>query len=185
MIRRHADLFFNGHIHNYFRATVNGSGEKAEIGEGTTFVTTSPMGTKFDDYGGELDAVLTFQTGGQKDERQYFTYVEVSENGISVTAYQRTEAGDSNKKNCSDYTVIDSFTIAKQAAAEEPAEPSEPAKPAEPTEPEKPAEPAEPAAPEQKGLSPVVWALIGVGGAAVAAAVVVLILRRKKRSAAA
>ncbi len=167
------DLFFNGHIHNYFRATVNGSGEKAEIGEGTTFVTTSPMGTKFDDYGGELDAVLTFQTGGQKDERQYFTYVEVSENGISVTAYQRTEAGDPNKKNCSDYTVIDSFTIAKQAAAEEPAEPSEPAKP------------AEPAAPEQKGLSPIVWALISVGGAAVAAAVVVLILRRKKRSAAA
>ena len=179
------DLFFNGHIHNYFRATVNGSGEKAEIGEGTTFVTTSPMGTKFDDYGGELDAVLTFQTGGQKDERQYFTYVEVSENGISVTAYQRTEAGDPNKKNCSDYTVIDSFTIAKQAAAEEPAEPSEPAKPAEPTEPAEPEKPAEPAGPKQKGLSPVVWVLIGVGGAAAAAAVVVLILRRKKRSAAA
>ena len=179
------DLYFNGHIHDYFRATVDGDGEKAEIGEGTTFVTTSPMGTKFDDYGGELDDVLTFQTGGQKDERQYFTYVEVSESGVTVTAYQRTEAGDPNKKNCSDYTVIDSFTIAKQTEAAEPTESAEPAEPVKPAEPTEPTEPEEPAEPEQKGLSPIVWTLIGVGGAAVAAAVVVLILRRKKRSAAA
>ena len=172
------DLFFNGHIHNYFRATVNGSGEKAEIGEGTTFVTTSPMGTKFDEYGGELDAVLTFQTGGQKDERQYFTYVEVSENGISVTAYQRTEAGDPNKKNCSDYTVIDRFTIAKQATAD-PAEPSEPAEPAEPSEPAEPANPEEPEpAPEKKGVSPIVWVLIGAAVLSAAAAAIVLIRRR-------
>lgn len=180
------DLFFNGHIHNYFRATVNGKGEKAEIGEGTTFVTVSPMGPKFDDYGGELDDVLTFQTGGQKDERQYFAYVEVSESGITVTAYQRTEAGDANKKNCSDYTAIDSFTVAKQTEAAETMQPSEPAEPAEPAKPAEPTNPAEPAEPTEKGgVSPIVWVLVGVGGAAVAAAVVVWILRKKKRSAAA
>ncbi len=171
------DLFFNGHIHNYFRATVDGKGEKAEIGEGTTFVTVSPMGPKFDDYGGELDDVLSFQTGGQKDERQYFAYVEVSESGITVTAYQRTEAGDANKKNCSDYTAIDSFTVAKQANAADPADPAEPAESA------KPAEPAEPTGPKRP--SPIVWVLIGVGGAAVITAAVVLIVRRKKRGAAA
>lgn len=105
------DLFFNGHIHNYFRATVDGSGKKAEIGDGTTFVTVSPMGPKFDDYGGEIDDVLTFQTGGQTDERQYLAYVEVSEEGITVTAYQRTEAGDASLKKCADYTAIDTFRV--------------------------------------------------------------------------
>ena len=174
------DLFFNGHIHDYFRATVNGAGEKAEVGEGTTFVTSSPMGLKFDDYGGELDSVLDFQTGGQKDERQYFVYVEVSESGIKVTAYQRTEAGDANKKNCSDYTVIDTFTIAGEATETEPAQPSEPAVTPEPAQPSEPAESS-----EKQGLSPLAWGLIGVGGAAVIAAAVVLILRRKKRRASA
>ena len=175
------DLFFNGHIHNYFRATVDGTGSKAEIGEATTFVTTSPMGMKFDEYGGEIDDVLGFQTGGQADERQYFTYVEVSGDGITVTAYQRTEAGDATLKSCADYTVIDRFTIAKQATAD-PAEPSEPAEPAEPSEPAEPAEPAKPEepepAPEKKGVSPIVWVLIGAAVLSAAAAAIVLIRRR-------
>ena len=177
----HVDLFFNGHIHNYFRATVNGKGEKAAISEGTTFITTSPMGTKFDDYGGELDDVLTFQTGGQKDERQFFTYVEVTESGINVTAYQRTEAGDANKKNCADYTAIDSFTVSKET--EEPA-PAEPAATEQPSQPAQPSEPTEPAAetPAKKGPSPILWVLIGVGAAAVIAVVIALIQRKKKRS---
>ena len=163
------DLFFNGHIHNYFRATVDGTGSKAEIGDATTFVTTSPMGMKFDEYGGEIDDVLGFQTGGQADERQYFTYVEVSGDGITVTAYQRTEAGDATLKSCADYTVIDRFTIAKQSTAD-PAEPSEPAEPAKPEEPEP--------APEKKGVSPIVWVLIGIAALSAAAAAVVLIRRR-------
>ena len=172
------DLFFNGHIHNYFRATVDGTGSKAEIGEATTFVTTSPMGMKFDEYGGEIDDVLGFQTGGQADERQYFTYVEVSGDGITVTAYQRTEAGDATLKSCADYTVIDRFTIAKQATAD-PAEPSEPAEPAEPSEPAEPAKPEEPEpAPEKKGVSPIVWVLIGAAVLSAAAAAIVLIRRR-------
>ncbi len=104
-------LFFNGHIHNYFRATVDGQGNKAALGKGTTFITTSPMGPKFDDYGGEIDALLDFQTGGSFDARPYLTYVEVDETGITVTAYQRTEAGDASLRNCADYTVIDSFRL--------------------------------------------------------------------------
>lgn len=110
-------LFFNGHIHNYFRATVDGEGKAVEVGEGTTFVTTSPMGPKFDDYGGEIDDVLQFQTGGSDDPRQYITYVEVSDEGITVTAYQRTKAGDPNIKTCGDYTPIDTFTIRKDKAS--------------------------------------------------------------------
>ena len=174
------DLFFNGHIHNYFRATVDGEGNKAEIGSGTTFVTVSPMGTKFDAYGGELDDVLTFQTGGQQDERQYFAYVEVDEGGVTVTAYQRDEAGDANKKNCSAYHVIDSFRIEK-AEEPEPGDtlieevPTETAKPAA-QEPEKTPEPAA----EQRTFSPIIWVLVGVAAAAIIV-VALLILRKKKR----
>ncbi len=107
-------LFLNGHIHNYFRATVDGEGKKTDTASGTTFVTTSPMGPKFDDYGGEIDDVLGFQTGGSDDARQYLTYVEVTDDGITVTAYQRTEAGDANIKKCADYTPIDTFTIHRE-----------------------------------------------------------------------
>ena len=172
------DLFFNGHIHNYFRATVDGNGKKAEPREATTFITTSPMGTKFDDYGGEIDDVLSFQTGGQKDERQYFTYVEVTEDGINVTAYQRSEAGDANKKNCSDYRVIDRFSIAAETGTD--ALPSEApdAPPAE--EPTGTTNPESGAAPEKKGVSPIVWVLIGAGAAVAIAAVVVVLRKRKK-----
>ncbi|MBR0508466.1 MAG: metallophosphoesterase family protein [Clostridia bacterium] len=114
------DLFFNGHIHNYFRATVDGTGSKAEIGDATTFVTTSPMGMKFDEYGGEIDDLLDFQTGGKDDERQYLTYVEVREDGITVTAYQRTESGDASLTKCADYTAIDTFTIHREACRSAP-----------------------------------------------------------------
>ena len=165
------DLYFNGHIHNYFRATVNGRGEKADPGDATTFVTTSPMGMKFDDYDGELDGVLGFQTGGHSDERQYFTYVEVREDGITVTAYQRTQAGDASITKCGDYTVIDSFAIRKASQEPEPAEPT-----AAPSD-----EPA--AEPAKSGVSPVVWVLIGVGAAAAAAFAAVFVIRRKKRGA--
>lgn len=167
----HVDLYFNGHIHNYFRATVNGRGEKADPGDATTFVTTSPMGMKFDDYDGELDGVLGFQTGGHSDERQYFTYVEVREDGITVTAYQRTQAGDASITKCGDYTVIDSFAIRKASQEPEPAEPT-----AAPSD-----EPA--AEPAKSGVSPVVWILIGVGAAAAAAFAAVFVIRRKKRGA--
>lgn len=128
------DLFFNGHIHNYFRATVNGKGEKAEPGEATTFVTVSPMGMKFDEYGGELDGLLGFQTGGQADQRQYLAYVEVTGEEITVTVYQRTKAGTANLKSCADYTAIDSFTIRHAKAPAAPAVTSAPAAAAPVTE---------------------------------------------------
>ena len=79
-----------------------------------------------DEYGGELDGLLGFQTGGQSDERQYLAYVEVTEEGIVVTAYQRTEAGDASPKKCADYTAIDSFAIRHEQS--QPAEPEAAAK---------------------------------------------------------
>lgn len=119
------DLYFNGHIHDYYRATVR-NGAAAEVGEGTTYITTSPMGCKFDDFEtGVIDDVLQFQTGGSTDERQYFTLVTVTDGGIDVTAYQRTEPGDpTDAKLFSDYTVIDTISLSaadKTAAAQEPA----------------------------------------------------------------
>ncbi len=150
------DLYFNGHIHNYYRASVL-NGAHAELGAGTTFITTSPMGCKFDPYEGEIDDILDFQTGGKEDARQYFTRVTASENELKIEAFQRTEAGDATAKNCKDYTVIDSITLTKVENDN-----------------------LKPEAPETKGLS--VPAIIGIcaGAAAVAAAVCVLVIKKKK-----
>ena len=106
------DLYFNGHIHDYYRATVRG-GEAAEVGAGTTFITTSPMGMKFDDFlQGEIDDVLQFQTGGSGDERQYFTQIAASDAGLTVTAYQLAAPGDLSKpESFASYNAIDTVTL--------------------------------------------------------------------------
>ena len=113
------DLYFNGHIHDYYRATVRG-GAAAETGSGTTFITTSPMGLKFDDFEeGVIDDLIQFQTGGSDDQRQYFTQIQASESGLVVTAYQLTEAGDASKASgFSDYTAIDTITLTKSLSAQ-------------------------------------------------------------------
>lgn len=169
-------LFFNGHIHNYYRATVDGSGNAAEVGDATTFITTSPMGLKFDPAPEGIDDLLQFQTGGEDDERQYLTYVHVKGDKIEVVAYQRATAADANAKNCADYTEIDRIELTyKESVKEEPA----PAATAEPVS-EGPAvveEPA-PAAAPKTGLG------IGliVGGVIIIGVVVFLILRKKKQA---
>ncbi len=173
------DLFFNGHIHDYFRATVDGEGNKADVGSGTTFITTSPMGMKFDDYEGEIDDVLDFQTGGSGDERQYLTYVEVTEAGIAVTAYQRTEAGDASLKKCADYTQIDSFTISAPAAPEQPETTAHPDEPAETKAPETPVQPEQPENREQPNRT---WLWIALGAAVLAIAAAVVVLRKKEKT---
>lgn len=173
------DLFFNGHIHDYFRATVDGEGNKADVGSGTTFITTSPMGMKFDDYEGEIDDVLDFQTGGSGDERQYLTYVEVTEAGIAVTAYQRTEAGDASLKKCADYTQIDSFTISAPAAPEQPETTAHPDGPAETKAPETPVQPEQPENREQPNRT---WLWIALGAAVLAIAAAVVVLRKKEKT---
>ena len=173
------DLFFNGHIHDYFRATVDGEGNKADVGSGTTFITTSPMGMKFDDYEGEIDDVLDFQTGGSGDERQYLTYVEVTEAGIAVTAYQRTEAGDASLKKCADYTQIDSFTISAPAAPEQPETTAHPDGPAETKAPETPVQPEQPENREQPNRT---WLWIALGAAVLAIVAAVVVLRKKEKT---
>ena len=173
------DLFFNGHIHDYFRATVDGDGNKADVGSGTTFITTSPMGMKFDDYEGEIDDVLDFQTGGSGDERQYLTYVEVTEAGIAVTAYQRTEAGDASLKKCADYTQIDSFTISAPAAPEQPETTAHPNEPAETKAPETPVQPEQPENREQPNRT---WLWIALGAAVLAIVAAVVVLRKKEKT---
>lgn len=167
-----AALFFNGHIHDYFRATVNGEGQPAEIGEATTFVTTSPMGTKFDDYGHEIDDILQFQTGGSDDPRQYLTYVEVSGETITVTGYRRSSAAEATKNNCGEYEVIDQYVLEPKQIVEEPAEVQQ--------KPEQPADQAAPQEPKKTGTSPVIWIVLGV---IVIAAVVFFLIRRNRKKA--
>ncbi len=108
------DLYFNGHIHDYYRACAR-DGVASETGLGTTFITTSPMGCKFDPFEeGVIDELLQFQTGGSDDARQYFTLVEVDDSGLKVTAYQLSEAGDTTKAaTYESYTAIDSITLSE------------------------------------------------------------------------
>ena len=112
------DLYFNGHIHDYYRATAR-EGKPAEVGAGTTFITTSPMGMKFDDFvTGEIDDLLQVQVGGSGDERQYFTQISASEAGLTITAYQLTESGDIAKpESFSSYSVIDSLTLTESLSS--------------------------------------------------------------------
>ena len=111
------DLFFNGHIHNFYRATVDAEGNHAEVGKATSFITTSPMGEKFDPYEGEIDDILDFQTGGKDDERQYITIVEIEDGKLTLTAYQRAEEGDSYSSLCKDYVAIDSLNLEKKGGS--------------------------------------------------------------------
>lgn len=113
------DLYFNGHIHDYYRATVR-DGKAAEVGAGTTFITTSPMGMKFDDFvTGEIDELLQVQVGGSGDERQYLTQLTASEKGLTITAYQLAESGNLTKpESFGSYTVIDSLTLTESLSSQ-------------------------------------------------------------------
>ena len=183
------DLFFNGHIHDYFRATVNGAGEKAETGEATSFLTVSPMGEKFDDYGGEIDDLLDYQTGNSKDTRHYFAHVVVDDTGITVTVYRRVSNKAVTKKNCTEYEVIDSIHLAskKPIVTEAEPEPTEataaPAQEPAQTEPQQtepqPAQSETVTEPAIKGgNSPWLW--IGICVVAIALLVLCVVLLQKK-----
>ncbi len=166
------DLYFNGHIHNYYRATARG-GKAAEAGSGTTFITTSPMGCKFDDFEtGVIDDLLQFQTGGSGDERQYFTFVTANDDGLTVTAYRLAAAGDiARKETFAEYTVIDTVALSeslssRHAAAAVPAAAEPVAKPE-----------------EAAGAGGFAWWMAGAACAVVLiAAGTVLLVRRKRRS---
>ena len=136
--------------------------------------TNRRVGMKFDDYEGEIDDVLQFQTGGSTDERQYLTFVEVTEEGIAVTAYQRAEAGDVTLKSCADYVVIDAFEIRRASA-----QPEQPVQPEQPAQTDKPAQPEQPAQPERPNRTQL-WAVLGCAAAVLIAAVVIVFLRKKK-----
>lgn len=101
------DLYLNGHDHEYIRTTVKNN-EKAALGGGTTYVTTSSLGEKLDafipDSAGGRYAVA--HKDGAANSQQIFSMVTVDENGIHLTAYQRGEAADWSK-----YSVIDRFDI--------------------------------------------------------------------------
>ena len=172
------DLYLNGHDHSYIRVTAKGN-EKAALGEGTNYVTCSPMGEKFDDYiEGLIDELVAVRAGSEGEELQKFAIVSGSGDTLTVTAYQLTEPGDFTS-----YEPIDTFELTKnlsgvagrtfevETVVETPAE--EPA--AEPAA----AEPAE--APAPKTAAPVVPIVICL---VVIAAVIVAtrFYKRKKAS---
>ena len=176
------DLFFNGHIHNYFRATVDAEGKHAGTGKATTFITSSPMGIKFDDYAGEIDPILDFQTGGSDVPRQYLTYVEVEEDRITVTAYQRVSADEPSKKTCAEYEVIDQFVL--ESAEEAPVIPSssENEPPKQETDAPKTDAPTEAPVPEKpEGPSPVLWIVLGSAAALALIALAVVLIRKNSK----
>ncbi len=162
------DLYFNGHIHNYYRASVR-DGKAAEVGSGTTFITTSPMGCKFDDFEpGVIDDLLQFQMGGSGDERQYFTRVTAGESGLVVTAYQLAEAGDiARKETFSEYTVIDTVTLSESLSSQNAA--------AAPT-----AEPAAEPVQTTAGGFARWWVAAACAAVLIAAGTVLLVCRKRK-----
>ena len=182
------DLFFNGHIHDYYRATVDGEGHARELGEATTFMTVSPMGPKFDDYGGEIDDILQFQTGGISDPRQYFAHVEAAEGSLTVTVYQRASAAAANKTNCSVYNAIDSFTLTKEVAIPQtdpaPAEPAAQTEQTTPVQPEPEKEPTDPAPAPAKTQSnrTGLWICLGILAVAVIVLAVAVVRYKKKKA---
>ena len=141
------------------------------------------MGTKFDDYGGEIDDILDIQTGGSGDPRQYLTYVEVHEGTLTVTAYQRVTAQEASKKTCNEYEVIEQFVLTEkeevppetEAVETTPAVTDAPS--AAPTEAPEPGEPS--------GPSPVLWIVLGSIAALALLALAVILIRKnvKKKDA--
>jgi hypothetical protein len=163
------DLYFNGHIHDYYRATAR-DGKPAEVGAGTTFITTSPMGMKFDDFiTGEIDDLLQKQVGGSGDERQYFTQISASQVGLTVTAYQLSEPGSIEKpESFGSYSVIDSITLTESLSSQHSA----------------------PSVPEQTQATParaqIAWwqiGLIAFAAMLLAALVVIFILKNVRKKA--
>ena len=100
------DLYLNGHDHSYIRATCKGN-EPVEIGSGTTYMTTSPMGLKFDDFiEGLIDDKIAVREGSADKEQQKFCYLTFTDEGIQVTAYEHAQDG-----KWDDFKPIDSFAI--------------------------------------------------------------------------
>lgn len=100
------DLYLNGHDHSYIRATCKGN-EPVEIGKGTTYMTTSPMGLKFDDFiEGIMDDKIAMRSGSAAQAQQKFCYLTFTSDGIAVTAYERAE-GDAYD----DYQPIETLKI--------------------------------------------------------------------------
>ena len=175
------DLFFNGHIHNYFRAVCDAEGKPAETGKATSFITSSPMGIKFDDYGGEIDDILKIQTGGSGDPRQYLTYVEVTADEITVTAYQRVSAAEPGKKTCAEYEVVEQFVLTARADEAPETEPSETT--AAPTVTQVPSDTPSSDAPsgESSGPSPVLWIVLGSAAALALLALAIVLIRKNAK----
>lgn len=168
------DLYFNGHIHNCYRACARG-GAAAETGSGTTFITTSPMGRKFDDFEpGVIDGLVQFQTGGSTDPRQYFTLVTVTNEGLAVAAYQLAEAGDDTKAAIfGSFTQIDGITLT-QSLSEKYAAPA-----ATPEATEAPADQAQTA----PNPSSAIWWILGLCALGVGIIAIRFVLQsRKNRS---
>lgn len=79
------DLFLNGHDHIYIRACARGD-EKAELGQGTTYVTGGTVGNKYYEYMPERSDKTT-RSYHDDEDRQTFSIITVSENAINGRAY--------------------------------------------------------------------------------------------------
>ena len=175
----YVDLYLNGHDHSYIRVTAK-DGQKLEPGQATTYLTTSAMGAKLDDYReGLIDDLVAVHVGSSDRAQQKFAYISIDGEGLHVKVFERGEEED-----FSSYSEIDSFDVAEslslQAGLVEKA--PQAATTIEPTqEPQAEHEPEAETEPEdKKPISAGLIVLIILVSAAVVAIVVYLILRKKK-----
>lgn len=167
------DLFLNGHDHSYIRVTAKDN-QKAEIGAATTYLTTSSMGEKLDDYSeGLIDELVAVHIGSSDREQQKFAHLTFDYDGMHVTVYERGEDED-----FSDYQVIDSFDVPESLTVQAGlvAKPTAPA--AEAAAPLAGAETA-----ETPAKTPTQWIYLALAIVLVAAAVYIIIRKRKQTKA--
>ena len=112
------DLFLNGHDHIYIRSCVK-DGQKAEIGEGTTYVTGGTVGNKYYAYIPERSDDTTVAYHDDED-RQTFSIITVSEDAITGQAYQCVDDDTDLKEEMEtwdNWELSDSYTISSTRRA--------------------------------------------------------------------
>lgn len=112
------DLFLNGHDHIYIRSCVK-DGQKAEIGEGTTYVTGGTVGNKYYAYIPERSDDTTVAYHDDED-RQTFSIITVSEDAIAGQAYQCVDDDTDLKEEMEtwdNWELSDSYTISSTRRA--------------------------------------------------------------------
>ena len=106
------DLFLNGHDHIYIRSCAKGD-ERAELGEGTTYITGGTVGNKYYEYMPDRSDKTTVNYHDDED-RQTFSIITVSEDSINGKAYWCLDDDTDAKEEAEswdNWVLADNYTI--------------------------------------------------------------------------